>query len=151
YPDVSASETTGTAYVVGGAVIANRSVVIDPSSNGTRLLGDPVQWPTSTIAARGAIIYMNAGVQPLLGFVDFVTDRTSENGLFRIEWPNSGVLSLQTFSPTLSSPTPAGRFSAARGSAARGSAANPPSPTTGYRSRSTSGARPCSSSRASRC
>jgi len=97
YPDVSASETTGTAYVVGGAVIANRSVVIDPSSNGTRLLGDPVQWPNSTIAARGAIIYMNAGVQPLLGFVDFVTDRTSENGLFRIEWPTSGVLSLQAF------------------------------------------------------
>jgi hypothetical protein len=97
YADVSASEATGTAYVVGGAVIATRSVTIDLPSNGTRLLGDPVQWPNSTIVARGAVIYVNAGAKPLLGFVDFVTDRTSENGLFRIEWPTSGVLTLQAF------------------------------------------------------
>ena len=92
YADVAAAEAAGTAYVVGGAVIAARSVVIDPASNETRLLGDPVQWPVSTIVARGAIIYANAGAKPVLGYANFETDRTSENGLFRIEWPVTGVL-----------------------------------------------------------
>jgi len=92
YSDVSANEATGTAYVAGGVVVANRSVTVDTVSNETRLLGDAVQWSNSTIAARGAVIYANVGTKPVLGYVDFVTDRTSENGLFRIEWPTTGVL-----------------------------------------------------------
>jgi len=95
YADLSANEATGTGYTAGGVVIANRSVVIDPASNETRLLGDPVQWTASSITARGAVIYQNFGAKPVLGYCDFVTDRTSENGLFRIEWPVTGVLRLR--------------------------------------------------------
>src|SRR5262245_62813311 len=92
WTDVSASEATGTGYTAGGAVVANRSVTLDLPSNETRLMGDPVQWPNSTITARGAVIYATSGAKPVLGYVDFVTDRASENGLFRIEWPATGVL-----------------------------------------------------------
>ena len=92
YADVSASEAVGTGYVAGGVAIGTRSVTVDAASNETRLLGDPVQWLASTITARGAVIYVNAGGKPVLGYCDFVTDRTSENGLFRIEWPVTGVL-----------------------------------------------------------
>lgn len=95
--DLSAQEATGIAYVAGGTVVANRSVVLDLPSNETRLLGDPVQWPTSTITARGAVIYATSGAKPVLGYVDFVSDRTSENGLFRIEWPTTGVLRARVF------------------------------------------------------
>lgn len=95
YADVSASEAVGTAYVAGGVVIGTRSVVVDPASNETRLLGDPVEWLNSTIVARGAVMYANAGAKPVLGYCDFAIDRTSENGLFRIEWPVTGVLRLR--------------------------------------------------------
>lgn len=92
YADVSASEASGVAYVAGGIVIATRSVVIDAPTNETRLLGAAVEWDSSTITARGAIIYADVGAKPLLGYCDFVTDRISENGFFRIEWPATGVL-----------------------------------------------------------
>ena len=92
YADVSANEATGTNYTAGGTVIGTRTAVIDAASNEARLLGDPVQWPNSTIAARGGVIYANTGSKPVLGYIDFATDRTSENGLFRIEWPDPWVL-----------------------------------------------------------
>lgn len=92
YADVSPSEAVGVAYVAGGVVIGTRSVTVDAPSNEIRLLGDPVQWLNSTITARGAVIYVNGGGKPVLGYCDFAADRTSENGLFRIEWPVTGVL-----------------------------------------------------------
>ena len=92
YADVQADEANGVAYVAGGTVIGTRSVALDPASNETRLLGDPVQWLNSTIVARGAIILADVGAKPVLGYCDFAIDRTSENGLFRIEWPVTGVL-----------------------------------------------------------
>jgi len=90
--DLSAQEAIGTGYVAGGTEILTRSVVLDLPSNESRLFGDPVQWANSTITARGAVIYATSGAKPVLGYVDFITDRTSENGLFRIEWPATGVL-----------------------------------------------------------
>src|SRR5262245_59262714 len=90
--DVSASEASGTGYTAGGVAIANRAVTLDLPSNESRLMGDPVQWTSSSISARGAVIYATPGAKPVLGYVDFTSDRTSENGLFRIEWPATGVL-----------------------------------------------------------
>jgi len=92
FSDIQASEAAGQSYVAGGVVIGNRSVVIDAASNETRLLGDPVQWANSSITARGAVMYVTLGNKALLGYCDFGSDRTSENGLFRIEWPTTGVL-----------------------------------------------------------
>jgi hypothetical protein len=90
--DLGANEATGTGYTAGGVIVPNRSVTIDAASNETRLLGDPVQWANSTITARGAVIYVNSGAKPVLGYVDFESDRVSDQGLFRIEWPVTGVL-----------------------------------------------------------
>jgi hypothetical protein len=92
FTDIAADEATGTGYSAGGVVIAGRAVTLDPATNETRLLGNPVEWPNSTILARGAAIYVNTGVKPLLGYVDFESDRQSDQGLFRIEWPATGVL-----------------------------------------------------------
>lgn len=95
YLDVVADEATGIGYTQNGVAIPNRAVVLDPATNETRLIGDAVQWPNSTITARGAIIYMLFAPYALLGYVDFAADRASENGLFRIEWPATGVLRLR--------------------------------------------------------
>jgi hypothetical protein len=92
YADVSASEAAGAGYVAGGTPLPTRSVTIDPVTNETRLLGGAVQWPGSTILASGAVIYANVAAKPLLGYVNFGTDRRSNGGVFRIEWPDPWVL-----------------------------------------------------------
>lgn len=92
WADLSANEAVGAGYVAGGVVLANKAVTIDAPSDEVRLIADPAQWPNSTIVARGAVVYANVGAKPLLGFIDFVTDRASEAGLFRVEWPITGVL-----------------------------------------------------------
>jgi hypothetical protein len=92
FADVSAAEAAGISYVAGGALIGTRSVVLDPASNETRLFGDPVEWLGSTITAAGAVIYANVGAKPLLGYADFGGDLFSIGGIFRFEWPATGVL-----------------------------------------------------------
>ena len=92
WTDLSANEASGVGYTVGGVALANRSVTVDAASNETRLFADPVQWANSTITARGAVIYFTQGAGSLIGYVDFATDRASSAGLFRIEWPVTGVL-----------------------------------------------------------
>ena len=32
--------------------------------------------------------------RPLIGFQDFITDRTSDNGLFKIEWDAAGIVEI---------------------------------------------------------
>lgn len=92
YADVSPSEAVGAGYVVGGKLLANRSVVIDAPSNETHLLADDIEWAGSTITARGAVIYVNGGAKPVLGYTDFETDRLTNLGRFLIEWPDTGAL-----------------------------------------------------------
>jgi hypothetical protein len=95
WTDLAANEAVGAGYAAGGLALANKSVLLDAASNETRLIADQVQWAASTITARGAAIYANVGTKPLLGFVDFATDRASDLGLFTIQWPATGVLRLR--------------------------------------------------------
>ena len=95
WADLLANEAAGIGYVAGGVLLTTKSVVLDAPSNETRLLADPAAWINSTITARGAVIYVTSGAKPLLGFVDFQTDRVSDVGLFRIDWPATGVLRLR--------------------------------------------------------
>ena len=95
WADLLANEAVGVGYVAGGVALTTKAVAIDAASNETRLSADSVQWLNSTIVARGAVIYANVGAKPVLGFVDFQTDRASDTGLFRIDWPATGVLRLR--------------------------------------------------------
>jgi len=92
YADLSAAEVVGIGYTAGGTALSGRSIGLDASLNETRLLGNPVQWPNSTITSRGAVVYATTGSKPVLGYCDFGMDRLSISGLFSIEWPNSIVL-----------------------------------------------------------
>ena len=49
-----------------------------------------VTWGTSTITARGALIYLkNAGTNPAIAVLDFGSDKTSTAGDFTIVFPAS--------------------------------------------------------------
>ncbi len=91
--DVS-NEVVGDGYTSGGAEIITRSVTTDTSNDLAKYDGDDVTWASSTITARGAVIYKDSGTpstSPLIAYIDFGIDKESISGDFVIEWHTDGV------------------------------------------------------------
>lgn len=90
------NEVSGTGYTAGGVSLANKAVTY--ASRVTKFDADDVQWTSSTITARYAVLYDNApaadGDKKLLLWVDFGEDKKSENGTFKIEWNASGIFTI---------------------------------------------------------
>jgi len=83
----AANEVVGTNYTAGGNALTITQV---PTSTGTTAWLDfqNVSWPTSTITARGALLYLkNNGTNPAIAVLDFGTDKTSTAGDFTIVFP----------------------------------------------------------------
>jgi hypothetical protein len=97
--DVS-GEVTGAGYTAGGVLLAGKTLTYDPVVNTTRLDATDVTWPSSTITARYAIVYDSTpatdAARPLLGYVDFETDRVTVSNTFLIAWSVDGLLIVVT-------------------------------------------------------
>ena len=82
------NEVTGTNYVAGGNTLTR----IDPTSSGTTAFTDfaDTTWASSTITARGAMIYNDtAAGDPAVVILDFGSDKTSTAGDFTIVFPTA--------------------------------------------------------------
>ncbi len=82
------NEITGTNYVAGGNTLTR----IDPTSSGTTAFTDfaDTTWASSTITARGAMIYNDtAAGNPAVVILDFGSDKTSTNGDFTVVFPTA--------------------------------------------------------------
>lgn len=79
-------EASGTAYTAGGLTLTN----IDPASGGTTGFCDfvDVYWNSSSITARGALIYNSSQSNKAVCVLNFNSDITS-NPDFRIDFPVS--------------------------------------------------------------
>lgn len=89
------NEVVGAGYTLGGANITSPTVTL----SGATAVFDAadVTWASSTITARGAVIYRNVGTSAtdsLIGYIDFVSDQISSNGNFTIQWNAAGILVL---------------------------------------------------------
>ena len=95
--DISANEITGAGYTAGGSEITGKTVTQDDTDNEGVFDGDDVNWSTSTITARYAVIYKDSGTpstSPLLAYVDFGADKSSLNENFIVSWATVGILNL---------------------------------------------------------
>ena len=91
------NEVTGTGYTAGGAQITSLSVATDTSGDAGWWDGADVSWASSTITARGAVVYKSTGASTtdnLVCYFDFGSDQTSTNGTFTIQWSTSGIVRL---------------------------------------------------------
>lgn len=91
------NEVVGTGYTAGGASLANKAVTADNTDNEGVFDADDVSWTTSTITARGAVIYKDTGVSStsaLICYLDFSSDKVSTAGTFTIQWNAEGILNL---------------------------------------------------------
>ena len=81
------NETTGTAYIAGGNSLTN----VTPTSSGTTAFTDfaDTTWSTSTITARGALIYNSTQSNKAVAVLDFGSDKSSSSGDFTIQFPTA--------------------------------------------------------------
>jgi hypothetical protein len=96
FDDVT-NEVTGTGYTAGGATLASVTLTVDTTNDRAVFDAADTTWGTSTITARGAVIYKSTGTastSPLIAYIDFTTDQTSSAGNFIIQWSSSGILTL---------------------------------------------------------
>jgi hypothetical protein len=97
YFDDVTNEVSGTGYTAGGATLASPTVTLDTVNDRVDFDAADTSWTTSTITARGAVIYKSSGTpstSPLIGYLDFTTDQISSAGTFLIQWAAAGILRL---------------------------------------------------------
>ena len=97
WSDVSANEITGANYTAGGELIGSPAVTQDNTDNEGVFDGADVVWTNAvgTITARYAVLYKDTGVagtSPLIEYIDFLADKTSENENFTITWAAEGII-----------------------------------------------------------
>lgn len=86
------NEVTGTGYTAGGDALTN----VTPTSTGTTGFAEygDIKWTTSTITARGALIYNDtAAGDPTLLVLDFGSDKSSSAGDFSVVMPTYNATS----------------------------------------------------------
>jgi len=91
------NEVSGTGYTAGGAAPANKAVTQDNTNNRMVFDADDVTWANSAITARGAVLYKDTGVDgtsPLIAYMDFGSDKSSNSGNFTIQWNAAGIVNL---------------------------------------------------------
>lgn len=96
FDDVT-NEISGTGYTAGGATLAGKAVTQDNTDNEGVFDANDVTWSTSTITARGAVVYKSTGVastSPLVCYIDFGSDKSSTAGDFTLQWNSEGILNL---------------------------------------------------------
>ena len=82
----TSDEVTGTAYTTKGNTLVN----VTPTSSSTTALTDfsDSTWSSSTITARGAMIFNDtASGDPSVVILDFGSDKSSSSGDFTIVFP----------------------------------------------------------------
>jgi hypothetical protein len=79
------NEVSGTGYTAGGNTLTGATI----TSSGTTAIVDfdNTTWASSTITARGAMIYNSSKANRAIAILDFGSDKTSTDGDFTIQFP----------------------------------------------------------------
>jgi hypothetical protein len=91
-------QVSGTGYTAGGVALSSPHVYKDDANAYGAFRGSNVLWSSSTITARGAVLYRSSGAgaasDGLICYVDFGQDYTSSSGTFTIQWNASAIVYL---------------------------------------------------------
>lgn len=92
--DVTNEVANGNGYTTAGAT-CTCTVAKDTTNDRVTLTFAAVSWSSSTITARGAVIYKSTGTaanDPLVAYVDFGGDVSSTGGTYSV---SSSVITMQ--------------------------------------------------------
>jgi hypothetical protein len=86
----TSNEVSGTGYSAGGNTLTISTNPTNGGSGTTVFLSfSNTTWSSSTITARGALIYKSGGSNPSVAVLDFGSDKSSSNGDFQIQFPTA--------------------------------------------------------------
>jgi hypothetical protein len=88
---ITDGEILGPGYSAGGQALENVQI-LGPVGRVAYIAFDDAVWPSSTLVARGALLYNQSKQQRAVAVFDFVTDQSSLNGSFRVQFPPPGPL-----------------------------------------------------------
>ena len=98
YKDDVTNEVSGTGYTATGETLTSKTVTYTAGTNVHKLDAADTTWSASSITARIAVIYDSSpatdATRPLMGYQDFITDRTSDAGDFTIQWDAAGIIEI---------------------------------------------------------
>ena len=81
-------EVSGTGYTAGGNTL---TIAANPALSGTTAFLDfsDTTWSSSSITARGALIYKSATGNPAVAVIDFGEDKQTSSADFVISFPTA--------------------------------------------------------------
>ena len=87
----TSDEVVGSGYTAGGNTLTGATV----SLSGTTAYVDfsDTTWSTSTITARGALIYNSSKSNKAIAVLDFGADKTTTAGNFTVQFPTNDASS----------------------------------------------------------
>ena len=77
--------SVGTGYTAGGNTLTGATISLD-GTTGICTFSD-TSWTTSSITARGALIYNSTKTNKAIAVLDFGADKTSTSGTFTVNFP----------------------------------------------------------------
>jgi len=82
------NEVSGTGYTAGGNTL---SIASSPTSSGITAFLDfsDTTWSSSSVTARGALIYKSATGNPAIAIIDFGEDKQTSSADFVIGFPSA--------------------------------------------------------------
>lgn len=86
-PDITNEVAVGNGYAAGGNACTLTVGTTNNSTNSVDINFSVANWTNATITARGGVIYKSTGTpsqDPLVGYVDFLSNITSTNGTFAV-------------------------------------------------------------------
>jgi len=90
----TSNEVSGSGYSAGGNTLTISTNPTNGGSGTTVFLSfSNTTWSSSTITARGALIYKSGGGNPSVAVLDFGADKSSSNGDFQIQFPTANATS----------------------------------------------------------
>ena len=100
YASLDNEVANGNGYTTGGFAFTNTNNALSDDDTNNKMVFDITQdavWAASTIIARYAVLYDDTPVSPadpLLGLFDFVTDKSTTNGTFTVQFNASGIIEI---------------------------------------------------------
>lgn len=97
YRDDITDEVTGTGYTSAGVEITNIVVSQDNTNDKAVIDADNISWESSTITAKGLIVYKYTGAAStdnLVCYIDFGENKSTSNTTFAITWNSQGILNI---------------------------------------------------------
>ena len=96
FSDVT-NEVTATGYTAGGATLASVSVSADNGNDKGIFDAGDTTWTSSIISARAAVLYKETSAtstSPLIAYIDFGANKSSQLGDLKITWSSAGIVNL---------------------------------------------------------